>query len=474
MASKQPSYTTTVDPRFKRIRDAIEREDYLTAWPSASEMLTENPDDPRALYLVGWCLRQMDHVGAALQMFRRALALEPDRINIWMHYGACLHDTHQYDQAREAFHKVMRALPADPMPPANIAASYVQEGRCNDALKYADKALALDPKHKIASLAKSFACLGLGRWAEGWDYAEYLYGDTLSIRVYNPPEREEPMWDGSPGKTVVVQADQGLGDMIMFSQCLPDMQRDCKQVIVETNPRLAPMFRRNFPGIDVYDTLKEEGGLEWPAQYQIDAHIHISWLGKFYRKSNADFPRKPYLAADPEKRAKWRAWLEQFPRPWVGLAWKGGIPRTNTVARSLRLEELAPVIQAGGTPISLAYQDVGLEIARWNIDNPQQVIVPDIDNDGDYDETMALIAELDHVVTVTTTVAHVCGAMGKRAYVLVNQVPLWRYVYGGDSMMWYPENSVRLYRQARGEVGWTHAIARLAKDFRTFVLPLAA
>jgi hypothetical protein len=411
-------------------------------------------------------------VGAALQMFRRALSIMPDTPNIWMHYGACLHDTHQYEDARQAFHRVRKDLPDDPMPIANIAATYVQEGKCNDTIKWADMALALDPEHRIARQAKAFGCLGLGRWADGWEHAQVMYGESLTIRVYNPPEREEPQWDGTKGLTVVVQADQGLGDMIMFSQCLPEMVKDCKQVIVETNPRLAGMFRRNFPQIIVYDTLKQDE-ISWPLDHDIDAHIHISLLGKFYRRESGDFHRRPYLEADPVKRAVWREWLSQFPRPWVGLAWRGGIPQTNTTARSMQLADLAPVIRPGGTAISLAYQDVGLEIARWNIDNHEQVVVPPIDNKGDYDETIALIAELDHVVTVTTTVAHVCGALGKKAYVLVNSIPLWRYVYGGDHMLWYPD-SLRLYRQKRGEDGWSHAVARLARDYETFVLPLAA
>lgn len=452
------------------VHDLIAREDFVTAWPIASEYLTEQPDDPKALYLCASIMRSLGHTGVALALFRRALAGAPEQPNIWMHFGACLHDTHQYDDAREAFRKVHKLLPADPMPLANIAASFVQEGKCNDALSYANRALSIDKNNHIAKIAKAFASLGLGRWADGWEYAEALYGDSLRIRVYNPPEREEPLWDGAPGKTVVVQADQGLGDMIMFAQCLPQMVKDCKQVIVETNHRLAPMFRRNFPEITVYDTLKIENGLDWPSQYQIDAHIHISYLGKFYRKANEDFPRKAYLTACPEKRAKWKAYLEQFPRPWVGFAWKGGIPITNNVARSMTLQDMAPFLKAGGTAFSLAYQEVGLEVARWNIDNAEQVICPDLDNAGDYDETIALIAELDHVVTVQTTVAHVCGALGKRAYVIVNNIPAWRYAYGGDHLMWYPD-SLRIYRQAHGEKGWSHVIARAVKDYQAFVVP---
>jgi len=136
----------------------------------------------------------------------------------------------------------------------------------------------------------------------------------------------------------------------------------------------------------------------------------------------------------------------------------------------MALADLAPVIKQGGTFFSLAYQDVGLEIARWNLNNKEQVIAPDLRNEGDYDHTLAFISALDHVVTVTTTVAHVCGALGHRASVLVPESPQWRYAYRcGDGMVWYPENSVQLYRQSPGEKDWTHAIARVAKDYGTYL-----
>lgn len=451
------------------VRDLIEREDYLQAWPIASEFLSEEPDNPKALYLCGSIMRSMEHVGVALTLMRRALAFAPEQPNILMHYGALLHETHQYEDARQAFHKVLKILPQEAMALANIAGSYVQEGKCRDAVQWADKALAIQPDNHIAKVAKAYGCLGLGRWADGWESAEALYGDALRIRVYNPPEKEEPMWDGSRGKTVVVQADQGLGDMLMFSQCLRQMVGDCKKVIVETNGRLVNLFKRNFPECDVYGTLKLDEGLDWPLKYQIDAHIHISYLGKFYRKSSEEFPRKAYITADPEKREKWKKWLSQFPKPWLGIAWKGGIQRTNEKARSMTLADLGPFIKAGGTAFSLDYHDSALEVARWNIDHYEQVIVPKFESD--YDDTLALIAELDHVVTVQTTVAHACGSMGKKATVIVNNIPQWRYAYGGDSLLWYPEDAVRIYRQKHGEIGWSHVVARAVRDYRAFVFP---
>jgi hypothetical protein len=234
------------------------------------------------------------------------------------------------------------------------------------------------------------------------------------------------------------------------------------------------LFRRNFPEIDVYETMKQSTDVEWPRNYQIDAHIHISYLGRFYRAKDEDFTRKSYLTPEPGLLAYWQEFLKQYPRPWVGVAWKGGIHQTNEYARSLNLSDLAPILQTGGTFFSLAYQDVGLEVARWNIDHKEQVICPSLKNDGDYERTFALIAALDKVVTVTTTVAHACGALGKSASVLVNKLPQWRYAHRcGDGMIWYPENSVQLYRQDRGEKDWSHAVGRLAKDYGAY-LSLAA
>ena len=131
--------------------------------------------------------------------------------------------------------------------------------------------------------------------------------------------------------------------------------------------------------------------------------------------------------------------------------------------RSLELAELAPIIEQGGTVIDMSYQDTVAEVARWNVDHAQQIVRPPIDVD-DYDDTVALVAALDDVVTVTTTLAHVCGALGRHAYVLVPAGPAWRYQYAaGDGLWWYPEHSVEMYRQVKGEIGWTHVVNRVAK-----------
>lgn len=450
------------------IADLIRKDEPTKAWFAVNQALNEAPEAPDLLYLAGCVLRSQGHLGMALPMFAKALSKDQKQPNLWMHYAATLHDLNEWDDAIKAFSVVHGMIPTDPMPPANIAASCTQQGRWRDALTWADKSLKLDPENYIAHISASYACLALGRWAEGWKHTEYMYGNHLVIRVYNDKEHEEPDWDGSPGKTVVVQCDQGVGDILMYGQCLPQMVKDCKTVILECADRLVPLMKRNFPECVVYGTLKQ-AGQGWSRNHQIDAHIHISALPKFYRGSELAFPRKAYIKPDDAKVQYWREWLSTLPKPWIGISWQGGIQNTQKHLRTLKLEQLAPVLELKGSFIDLSYKDNQSEVDAWNARGVSKITRPKIDK-NDYDDTLALVAALDEVVTVTTAVVHACGAMGRSAKVLVPAVPMWRYAYRcEDGMIWYPKDSVQMYRQAPGEE-WGMTIKRLAKDLKPRIL----
>lgn len=456
---------------LRAARQAWDRKEWGAVWKWANGALNEYPDSAEGLFLAGAALREMGNIGAAVALFRRALALRPDQIQLWMHYAATLHDLNEWDEARDAYLMVLKAAPQEPGAMANIAAGYVQQGKPADAVEWADKALALNPNSHIAHIARAFGNLGLGRWVAGWEDNVWLYGHHLPERIYKPKGQEEPMWQGVKGQTVVVTMDQGLGDHIMFAQCIRDLIRDSKQVIIECEKRMANLWKRNFPEAKVYPTLGEVQAT-WPANEDIDAHVPISILGRWYRKSNSDFPRKAYLTADPELVKKWREWLSQFPGPRIGIAWQGGLQRSLKHLRSFALAELEPVML--GTMIDMSYHDSAREVAQWNIAHPdKQVIKPPLGRD--YEDTLALAAALDDVVTCTTTLAHACGALGRHAYVLVPEAPQWRYqARCGDGLWWYPEHSVELVRQVPGEDGWSPAIARVAKKMRGIVQLRAA
>jgi len=448
----------------------VKAERWPQAWTVVSDALNERPDDPELLYLAGAIMRAQGSIGMSLTFFAKALARDQRQPNLWMHYGATLHDLNEWGEALAVFAKVSEMLPTDPMPYANSAATYSQMGRWRECIERADKALSLDPECYIAHISKSFACLALGRWADGWKHGAHLYENHLNVRVYNAPENEEPTWDGRPGQTVVVQCDQGIGDIIMFAQSLPQMAADCKEVILECAERLVPLMKRNFPQLTIYGTLKQ-AGQSWSLDHKIDAHVHISAIGRWYRRKSTDFPRVAYITPDTERVEKWRAWLADKPRPWVGIGWKGGIQRTLRHLRSLNLEDLAPILEQRGTFVDLSYTDNSAEVARWNKQGGSQVIIPPIDQ-ADYEDTIALLYALDEVCTVTTAAVHACGAMGRTARVLVPEAPMWRYAHRcEDGMIWYPADSVKLYRRKPGE-NWASAINRLANDMAPRIVGL--
>lgn len=451
------------DALLREAHRAIQAEEWVRGWHLLNKALNEEPEKAEALFLMGHVLRQQGNPGIALPLLAKALSKEQKVVNIWMSYGACLHDLNRWEDAIKAFQVALKMVPFDDMPPANIAGSLVQMGRWRDAIMAADDALKIKPDNYIAKIAKLFASLGLGRWKDAWENGEYLYGNHLDIRIYNDKDNEEPTWDGTKGQTVVVQCDQGIGDIIMFAQCIERLQEDCKDVILETVPRMAPLLARTFPGTYVYPTIKDVG-IEWPKKHKIDAHIHISALPKFYLNKDSDFPRKAYLKPSETMRSYWLDALQKYPKPWVGLAWQGGIPATMKHLRSFELRDYAPVIGTAGTFIDMSYHDSKAEVARWNIKNKKQIVYPSMKEEN-YDATVSLASVLDDVVTVTTSLAHVRGALGLPAKVIVPEVPTWRYAYHlpDDGMIWYPKGSVRLFRRKPGEKDWGPVINRVAR-----------
>jgi tetratricopeptide (TPR) repeat protein len=409
------------------------------AFPLISEVMNVNFDDPDALMLAGTWFRKKGHPGLATQFFRRAAALRPDKINPWLLFGACLHDCFFFDEAMQCFQRARQINPDEPAAFANMAASHVQMGEFADAFSYATEALKRDPTHKTALACRGMACLGLGRWKEGFKDYKHIYGDQVIIRVYRQPE--EPEWDGTKGKTVVVQSDQGLGDEIRYASILQSMVKDCKKVILDCHPKLEKVFKRAFPEIDVYGTKKQNQGVKWVDNYEIDAHYHISGLGRFYRTRDKDFPRKPYLIPNPELVEKWRETLKDLPKPWVGIAWQGGLVGTGREFRSTDLAQWEPMISQGGTFVDLSYHDSAEEVEKSGI----SIFRPEI-NQSDYDDTLALLEALDLVVCVPTTVLHAAGAINKQAWVLVPRWTHWEFGKTREDMIWYPKGVVKLFR----------------------------
>jgi tetratricopeptide (TPR) repeat protein len=420
----------------------------------ANEVLNEDFNNNVALFIIGYCLLKAERFGLSYNINRILTQRVPHNPEPWNNMGMCHSERMDLDDAERCFRESLKRDPNSPQAMSNIALIEVNKRRPLKAIEWADKALKINsdltgPKHN-----KSLACLMLKRWKEAWPLWDSALGsEHRKFQRYV----KEPVWDGSKGKTVIIYGEQGLGDEISFASCIPDVIRDSKQVIIDCDFRLEGLFKRSFPEAKVYGT-RFEKTVEWPFEYQIDASCAVGGLPRFYRNSDSDFPGTPYLKADPERRIQWRALLDSLgPEPKIGLAWTGGSLDTGSVARSIDLETLKPLLNAKAHFISLQYKeppDPKYGIKHWSRATQTR----------DYDDTAALVAELDLVITVCTSVVHLAGALGVPCWVMVPNKMRWFYCLEGETLPWY--KSIRMFRQTSN---WQEVVNRvkgaLEKDF---------
>lgn len=425
-----------------------------------NDLLNKAPDDAKALFVMArLCVHGGRH-GVALHLMRQCAKLAPHKDAVWNDLGMVLSGVQRFREARDAFLEAVKRAPREAGHVANVAMTYLEESNWRKALDWSQRALDLDPSLPGALQTRGFAALAVGDWATGWAGYDRAYGGAFrkAIRV-----ADEPLWDGKRVDTLFVHGEQGLGDELMMASCVPDAARDVGKMVLECDSRLEGLFRRSFPGVDVYGTRRQRHS-EWVEHYTVDAAAGIAQLPRFYRPTPQSCPGTPYLVADPERRLQWRALLDSLgPRPKIGLCWSGGRRVTNSEGRAIGLEALRPLIESVDADyVSLQYTRgteaeiaaTGLPVRHW----------PHAVSTTDYDDAAALVAELDCVVGVNTAAAHLAGALGVPAIVLVPSRALWIWSTPGDAsgdMPWY--RSVRKFQQRDAEP-WVTTIRRLVND----------
>lgn len=398
------------------------------------EVLARRPSHGAAHAALGYLLLKREHRPAeALAHFDAALAAGHRTHRIWSNRGIALQDL----------------------------------GRLEEALASYDEALTIEPSDPLARFHKALTNLMRQDYARAWpDYEARLVSEDQPCAP-----RPLPVWDGSPTtRKLLVYGEQGIGDEIMFSSCIPDLSRRCPNVVLACTPKLRGMFSRSFPGIEVV-TLAQARDPATPETASAACTIAIGSLPLHFRSDRTDFPlHRGYLRADPALVVEYRERLQALgPELKVGLSWRGGLDRTRRATRSIALEDLASLLQLRAVRfVNLQYDSrrdeasLASEIASGRIVHWQDAL-------DDYERTAALVASLDLVVSVCTAAIHLAGALGVRTRILAPFSPEWRYGIAGDEMPWYP--SVRIERQPAPGL-WTPVIdavrdeVRMASDSR--------
>lgn len=396
-----------LDDRIYAAHQLVESEAYGEALPLIEEILEDYPNHSGALNMAGFCWLELGKDATAYQFFQRALQTQPENKYVLVNCGRALHELGKYKEAIGYFLKAAQIDPSYPMAYSNAAASLVQMSQWEDGLKAAELALECDQEDKNSRMNVASCYIALGRLKEGWEAFELSLGFKFRREwVYG----NEPRWNGDKDKTIVVYGEQGLGDEIYYAESLKDAIRDSKKVYVDCDPKLEGLFKRSFPDAEVHGTRRDDS-VTWLDGAQIDARCSMATLPKFYRNSKDDFPRTPYLTADPERRRMWRALFDSYKKPVIGVCLTGGTKKNNLAGRTVSPDVFKSLAERyNAVLVSLEYRGEDPEGFKS---------FPFATRSDDYDDTAALIAECDAVVGVCTTAMHCAAALGVPAHVLV-------------------------------------------------------
>lgn len=414
------------------------------------------PNDPVSAFNLGNALTDARQYDQAFAAYRRAIALKPDFVQALNNLGNALMLPFHFEDAEAILRRAIALKPDHALAHVNLADSLWAQGRRSEAMAMYDRAVALDPDKPELRLHRAIALMQQGRLKEGFAEQEWRWRANSHI----PMQRIHlPRWNGESlaGKSILLHGEQGFGDDIQFVRFLPRVMAMAARVILRVDPSLIRFLSTIAEGIEIVDS-------NAPVP---DADYACSLLSLPYALGcgMADIPADiPYLRPDPADVVLWRQKLEECPGLKIGLTWAGaprpGAPEAVLLdsRRSFDLETFAPLAAIPG--LSLISLQLGPRAAQALVP-PRGMTLFDMTGDiRDFSDTAALIANLDLVISVDTSVVHVAGAIGAPVWVLSRHDGCWRWFLDRDDSPWYP--SVRIFRQTR-RGDWSETITQVAE-----------
>ena len=429
------------------------------------EAIIANGPDAMAEHYLGVLDMQEGRPVDGEQRIRNALAMRDDLPDFHNNLGLCLRAQNRLDEAITAYRKALDLNPSYAPAWSNIGLDQHKLGHLNEALDAFDRALVLDPNLPQTRFTRALAMLALGDYARGWQEYEWRSRCPEYAGAYRLPAMvgQPKPWRGEAlaGKSLLLIDEQGIGDTLQFIRYVQQIAEQGANVSLHVRKPHVVDFLRSAPGLSaIYAS-----DMSTP----IPAHDFICHLLSLPRlcgtRTLQDVPANvPYLFAPAARRAYWRQRLDALPASMrIGLSWAGSPGNPDDRNRSCTLSALTPLFDLPG----LAWINLQLGAGREQLMTIANPVVDWGDEQTDYAETAALMAELDLVITVDTSLAHAAGAMGIPVWLMLTHIPDFRWLLERDDSPWYP--TARLFRQA--EAGnWPALVetlrAALLENFR--------
>jgi tetratricopeptide (TPR) repeat protein len=423
------------------------------------------PGDAEAHIQRGTALLNLERNAEALESFDRALVLRPDASAALNNRGIALTEKGRLSEALESFIRsaLMSGLSAENH--INIGIVLKILGRHPEAAASFGRALALKPDDPSAKFALAFQYLTLGELALGWP----LYEARFDVPALGNPARDfrAPRWSGLEplvGKTLLVHAEQGLGDVIQFCRYLPLLAAQGASVVFEVMPSLRALLRTLPPAIRLVGR-----GEPLPP---VDYYCPLLSLPLAFKTRLETIPAQvPYLTSEPQRTAAWMRRLRAIPGLLVGIAWQGNPAVEKLIwarGRSIPLAALEPLAQLPGVRLLSLQKGPGVEQLRDSSFADRIIdLSAELDRGPDaFLDTAAVMAGLDLVISSDTSVAHLAGALGRTVWTVLPASPEWRWGLERSDSPWYP--SMRLFRQ-KTDGDWNSVGAAIAAELRGII-----
>ena len=416
-----------------------------------------DPGHAQAHNNLGIALYESGDKAAAEASYRKAIGLRLDFPEAWNNLGNVLRDQGREDEALSAYNKAIQGRPDYSEALANKGLLLREQGDLKVAEQCFRQAVGASPRNANAAV-----CLAMIRLLQGDPGGWPTYEARLNLPGVRPPRLPGRPWQGESlaGKRVLVHAEQGLGDTINFLRYLPKLQAmEPGELLFVSPPRLRTFLEENLEGVTVIGKVGGAG--------EVDAVVSLLSLPyKLHARSLCLPMTEPYLRADAGKVAQWRERLATRARTAgdlkVGLAWAGSPTHKNDANRSMPFEALLPLFDLPGA--SFFSLQIGLKAGEVSRAEGRVVdLQREVDN---WPDTAAAISALDLVVSVDTSIVHMTGALGRPGWLLLAQVPDWRWGLSGERTDWYP--SLRLFRQANRR-DWAGTVAAVRRALESEV-----
>lgn len=396
------------------------------------------PNSPEGLTNLAIALGEKSEFQEALTLCRQAQALDPDFPDAPLTLANLYQQMGDYPQAITAYQAALEKFPGDVEARNNLGIAYQSQGNLDAALSSFDQALDLNPGHPESHFNRAMTLMKAGRFTEGWLEYEWRFS-TWSI-----PRREftQPLWDGSPfhGKTLLVYSEQGYGDAFQFVRYLSRVKALGGKVLLECHPGTLRLLQ-TMSGPDHCFERRPDG----TSPESFDLQIPLMSLPRVLNTTLETIPDSvPYLSAPPEMIAHWQTRIPPAPALNIGLVWSGSPTNKNGNFRSCPLSALSPLLSLIGVKFySLQTGPACEELANTPAFSS---LITDLSLElTDFAETAAAICQLDLVISIDTSVAHLTGALGKPVFTLLPFNSDWRWLSGRTDSPWYP--GMRLFRQ---------------------------